>query len=80
VPSWEPICPGWSWPRDLASALDRALADGRIVALDVRSASWIGAEQRAALADVERYANTHAADTARGRVIVWRAGSPSPPE
>lgn len=80
VPSWEPICPGWGWPRDLPSVLDRALADGRLVALDVRPASWIGAEQRAALADAERYARARAGDTARGRVIVWRAESTSPPE
>jgi hypothetical protein len=60
--------------------LDRALADGRLVALDVRPASWIGAEQRAALADAERYARARAGDTARGRVIVWRAESTSPPE
>ncbi len=78
--SWEPICPGWGWPRDLASVLERARADGRVVALDLRPVSWIGAEQRAALADVDGYARARAAEIAGGRIIVWREESSLPRE
>jgi hypothetical protein len=80
VPSWAPICPGWSWPHDLASVLDRARIDGHIVALDLRPVSWVGAEQRAALVEVDTYARVHTAEIAGGRIIVWREGSPSPRE
>jgi hypothetical protein len=80
APSWEPMCPGWSWPRDLTSRLDRVLADGRVVALDLRPVSWVGAEQRAALADVDAYARAHASEIAGGRIIAWREESPSPRE
>jgi hypothetical protein len=60
--------------------LDRARIDGHIVALDLRPVSWVGAEQRAALAEVDVYARAHTAEIAGGGIIVWREGSPSPHE
>jgi len=69
-PGWQAVCPGWAWPRDLAAHLDTARADGRPVVLDLRPASWTGAEQLAALQQVEAYARGGA--NAAADVVVWK--------
>ncbi len=59
TPGWETMCPGWAWPQDLPSRLGRAIQEQRALVFDLRPSSWIGAEQRAALAGVEQYLATH---------------------
>jgi hypothetical protein len=66
---WTPVCPGWAWPPDLPRTLDGALLAGESVVLDLRPASWVGAEQLAARRQVAEYAATRAA---RRGLIVWR--------
>jgi hypothetical protein len=36
------VCPGWAWPADLSAVLNRALTDGRPVAVDRASDAWVG--------------------------------------
>lgn len=69
---WQPVCPGWAWPGDLARRLDAAHGEGRTIVLDLRSAAWVGAEQRAALADVLEYHRHRATRERAGSLIVWR--------
>jgi hypothetical protein len=71
VPDWQPVCPGWAWPNDLAARFDAARRDNRVVVLDLRPTSWLGAEQQAALREITAYA--FAPPTAdRPRLILWR--------
>ncbi len=72
APDWQPICPGWGWPADLTARLDRVVRDGRPVVIDLRPASWVGAEQQAARSQAERYVRGHAPLEQRGVLIVWR--------
>lgn len=69
-PGWQPVCPGWAWPRDLAAHLDTARAGGRQVVLDLRPASWSGTEQLAALQQVEAYAR--GVGSAATDVVIWQ--------
>jgi len=71
APDWQPVCPGWSWPADLAGRLDGGMRDGRVVAADLRDASWTGAEQRAARDELDRYVRARATSVSSGRLIVW---------
>lgn len=71
-PDWQAVCPGWAWPPDLPGRLDRAIAGSRLVAADLRDASWTGQEQRAARDELARYVAAHAAAESSGRMIVWR--------
>ena len=63
---WRAICPGWTWPGNLARTLDMADAVGTAVVLDVRATSWVGSGQRGRLVEVLAYASTHP------DAIVWR--------
>lgn len=58
-PGWETVCPGWAWPADLAARLDRAVSENRALVFDLRPGSWVGAEQRAAFDQMNRYLATH---------------------
>ena len=71
APDWQPVCPGWSWPADLAGRLDGGMRDGRVAAADLRDASWTGAEQRAARDELDRYVRARATSVSSGRLIVW---------
>jgi hypothetical protein len=71
APDWQPVCPGWSWPDDLASRLEAARRDGRPVILDLRPTSWIGDEQRAALRETQAWAGDRASEGSTD-LIVWR--------
>jgi hypothetical protein len=72
APGWQPVCPGWAWPPDLTGRLDRAIAESRLVAADLRDASWTGEEQRAARDELARYVAAHPAAESSGQMIVWR--------
>jgi hypothetical protein len=74
-PDWQPVCPGWAWPSNLSATLDRAVGEGRIVAADLRDASWTGDEQRAARDELGRYVAAHAAAESSGQMVVWRSDS-----
>ena len=39
------VCPGWEWPVDVASLLDRAAAGGAPIAVDASPDAWIGARE-----------------------------------
>jgi hypothetical protein len=81
--SWQPVCPGWSWPRDLEAFLeetrwnsdawhaDHGRETPRTVVLDVRSDAWLGAGQQQSLADVRRYAERHRDRVANGTLVIW---------
>jgi hypothetical protein len=71
-PDWQALCPGWAWPSNLQQRLDDAMAEGRVVAADLRDASWTGPEQRAALDELSRYVRLRPQAEASGRLIVWR--------
>jgi hypothetical protein len=71
-PDWQPVCPGWAWPADLAGRLDSARRDGRAVVLDLRPTSWIGPEQLSAFAEVQLYARAVMSRGDSRDVIVWR--------
>ena len=66
--SIEPVCPGWSWPADLAARLDAARAQGHTVVLDLREGAWVGLRQQRARDEARRYADAHA-----GAVRVWQS-------
>ena len=70
-PEWQAVCPGWGWPADLPATLDRAMDEGRTVAIDLRPASWVGPEQRAAMGQAVAYVNRHQRRAGRP-LIVWR--------
>jgi len=70
-PDWQAVCPGWSWPKDLAALLDDALSRGRTVAADLRSSSWTGAEQLAARQELEQYVHARTRAQEGGRLVVW---------
>ena len=72
VPDWQAVCPGWAWPADLAGRLDAARRDQRPVVLDLRSTSWLGAEQQSAFAEVQSYSQVVALRRDGSDVIVWR--------
>jgi hypothetical protein len=72
APDWQPVCPGWAWPGDLAGRLEAARRDERAIVLDLRSTSWIGVEQQSAFAEVQSYAQAIAPRADSHRVIVWR--------
>jgi hypothetical protein len=72
LPDWQAVCPGWAWPSDLPQRLDSAMAEDRLVAADLREASWTGPEQRAALDELSRYVRLRPQAEASGRLIVWR--------
>ena len=67
---WGTVCPGWGWPEDLTARLDAARAAGQTVVLDLRSAAWLGAEQRRSLVEAEAYRRLHA-DDGRKELIIW---------
>jgi hypothetical protein len=46
TPAWVAICPGWSWPDDLAATLDKYRASGRLIVADLRNDAWRGDEQQ----------------------------------
>lgn len=75
TPDWQPVCPGWAWPSNLSARLDRAIGEGRLVAVDLRDASWTGDEQRAARDELGRYVVAHAAAESSGQMVVWRGDS-----
>jgi hypothetical protein len=54
-PTWTSICPGWSWPENLAEVLDGHRSQGRTVVVDLRTDAWRGAEQRRSLEAVRAY-------------------------
>lgn len=72
LPAWQTVCPGWSWPSDLSARLDRALAEGRPVVLDLRPDAWLGAGQRRAMARAESYLAAREHAWRAGRLVVWR--------
>ena len=72
APNWETVCPGWAWPSDLAKRLDAARDEGRTLVIDLRPAAWVGSEQLAARAEVQRYALDAESRALNDRVIVWR--------
>jgi hypothetical protein len=72
VPDWQAVCPGWAWPPDLVGRLDAASRDERAIVLDLRPTSWIGAEQQAAFAEVQSYAQAAAPRADPRQIIVWR--------
>lgn len=68
VPTWERICPGWGWPTDLEDRLDRALAQGRTVVIDLRAGAWLGPRQQGVRAQVARW---HASRR-HPAIVTWR--------
>jgi hypothetical protein len=71
-PTWQAICPGWAWPKPIAPRLDEARRGGRLVVLDLRPTSWIGAEQQAALGEITAYQRVVASGGTAPTLIVWR--------
>lgn len=69
---WQTVCPGSAWPPDLATHLDAARAEHRLVVLDLRPASWLGLEQQRSLGLAVRYRDAHLQQVAGGRIIVWQ--------
>jgi hypothetical protein len=70
-PAWQPVCPGWSWPADLASTLDAHLAASRTVVIDLRL--WRGTEQLEARGLSSQYADERQNQPLKsGRIVVWR--------
>jgi len=55
APTWTAVCPGWSWPQDLAGTLNSHRAAGRTVVVDLRDDAWRGAEQRRSLEALRTY-------------------------
>ena len=72
TPRWTVRCAGWNWR---AADLDGDLARDAVIALDLRDGAWIGATQRARLAEVRAFADRHAGDA---RILSWR-GAPRGP-
>ncbi len=64
---WQTVCPGWSWPADLAAVLDAHQAAGRTVVVDLRPRAWRGAEQTRARAQAAQYAARP-----HDRLMVWQ--------
>lgn len=54
------LCPGWDWPDDPATALDRARCDGRTLLLDVRDDAWVGAGEIGPREQIQGWAREHA--------------------
>jgi len=72
TPAWQPVCPGWAWPTDLAARLNDARSSGHPVVVDLRPVAWVGGEQLAARAQADRYVQAaESAGTTNG-LIVWR--------
>ncbi|MBI2395335.1 MAG: hypothetical protein HYV09_37545 [Deltaproteobacteria bacterium] len=54
------LCPGWDWPDDPATTLDRARCDGRTLLLDLRDDAWVGAGEVAPREQIQGWARQHA--------------------
>jgi 4-amino-4-deoxy-L-arabinose transferase-like glycosyltransferase len=67
---WRSVCPGWSWPANLAAYLDER--DERVIAVDLRRGGWIGAGQETDYETASAYVRAHADAVARGEIVVWR--------
>jgi len=73
APTWQQVCPGWTWPDDLGARLDTALREERTIVIDARDGAWLGRGQRAARDEALRYADHHPSELAARRIRVWRS-------
>lgn len=63
------VCPGWRWPVPLDARLEALRLEGRPIVIDLRGSVWVGARQRAALAEARGYAERRAGEVG---LTVWR--------
>ena len=66
------VCPGWEWPMDPAAVLDRALAEGRPVAVDIADDAWMPPREVGYRDAIRAWAAKHQGSTVAGFLIVNR--------
>lgn len=69
-PRWRLVCPGWGWPERPEQTLDRALAEGRTVVVDLRPGAWIGPRQGAVRSVAAQWIARH--EHRSERVLSWQ--------